>query len=217
MPMKDRLANLIAQAVRSAIQPVPGDRVPLAVSARHVHLSRQDIDTLFGKGYELRSVRPLTQPEQYVTEDFVELQGKNGVLRLRVLGPARRETQVEITRSEAMRLGIPTPPVRPSGRLEGSVGGLLRGPKGATQLTKGVIIADRHLHMSADEALFYGLKDGERIRVFLEGDRPGTMENVTVRAGDGHKLDLHIDTDDANAFGVKQGDLVRFERMSDSL
>lgn len=189
------------------------EHVPAGISARHVHLSRQDTDALFGKGYKLSYVKPLTQPGQYVTNDFISLFGPKGTLeKIRVLGPERKRTQVEISRSDARIVGL-DPPVRPSGDLDGTPGALLRGPRGEVTIPLGVIIADRHLHLTADEARQYHLSDGDKIRVFVPGDRGGIMENVTVRAGEGNALALHLDTDDGNAFGLSQEQLLRIEKM----
>ncbi|MGI6168759.1 MAG: phosphate propanoyltransferase [Christensenellales bacterium] len=222
--MTNELANIIADVITDVLRAhrpaysrsdVGGTQnmVPVGISARHVHLSRQDVDALFGEGYVLTYTKPLTQPEQYVTNDFVSLVGPKGTLAtIRVLGPERKETQVEISRTDARAIGL-EPPVRPSGVLGGSPGAVLRGPAGEIALDFGVIIADRHLHLTVDEAQAYQLSNGDRIRIFVPGDRGGTMENVAVRAGEGNALALHLDTDDGNAFGLSQGQMLRIEKM----
>ena len=204
------LARLIADGVTAGLMSVAG-LVPVGVSARHVHLTAEDLSKLFGAGYRLTPVRMLTQPGQFAADAFVELAGAQTSVKLRVVGPTRKQTQVELSRSDANRLGIDAP-VRHSGILSGTPGGILRGPAGEVRLTQGVIVADRHLHLSRREALAYGLRDGEKVRVHAGGDKAGIMENVTVRAGEGHALDLHIDADDANAFGLRQGDRLRLEK-----
>jgi putative phosphotransacetylase len=208
------IADAVAESIGFAFCPRGAGRnlIPVGISARHLHLRREHIDILFGKGYRLSNIRKLSQPGVFLTEDFVELIGPGGKIeRLRVLGPEREETQVELARSDARRIGM-EPPVRPSGSLRDTPGAVLRTDIGALRLSRGVIIPDRHLHLSETEARGLGLADGDRIRVFVGGDKPGVMEGVLVRAGDGHALDFHIDADDANAFGLRQGMLLPFEK-----
>jgi len=201
------LASLIADSVVAKLMPAIG-LVPVGISARHVHLSPDDLNVLFGENYRLKSIKMLSQPGQFASDAFVELVGSTISIKLRVIGPTRKQTQVEISRSDANRIGIDAP-VRHSGVLDGTPGGLLRGPQGSVQLKQGVIVADRHLHLTVEEALAYRLRDGDKVRVYVDGDKAGIMENITVRAGDSHALDLHIDTDDANAFGLEQGKLIK--------
>lgn len=196
--------NLIQQMIRAG----KGYFIPVAVSNRHVHLSAADIETLFGKEYTLTKLRELNQPGQYACQELVILTGPKGsIQKIRVLGPARRETQVEILQSDSFRLGIP-PAVRMSGELEGTPGGNLAGPAGSVDLKKGVIIAARHLHMAAEEAGWFGLKTGDIVSVKKGGQRSLLFGNVTVRAGEGHSLEMHIDTDEANAAGMQCGEIL---------
>lgn len=180
--------------------------VPAAVSNRHVHLSAGDIEILFGKNYKLNADKPLSQPEQFACAETVILQGKKGRMeRVRVLGPARRETQVEISLTDSFVLGI-EPVVRISGYLIETPGCLLIGPEGRVALERGVIISHRHLHISGQQAKAYGLANNEFISVKKSGMRQTVLEQVFVRCGSADDLELHIDTDEANAAHIKNGD-----------
>jgi len=192
----------------SLIENKQGYYVPAAISGRHVHLCRADIDTLFGTGYKLSHHRDLVQPGQFACKEKVALVGAKGRIEgVRVLGPARPHTQVEISQTDSYKAGI-VPVVRMSGKTEGTPGCTLMGPKGEVKLDHGVIIAARHLHMSAAQADRYGLMNGQVISVRKTGVRETIFGNVVVRAGDGHELELHIDTDEANAAGMTCGELL---------
>lgn len=185
-----------------------GFYVPTAISGRHVHLCQMDIDTLFGKGYKLTWQRDLVQPGQYVCEEKVTLTGKKGQIAVvRVLGPARTHTQVEISQTDSYKVGI-TPVLRMSGDIKGTPGCILKGPKGEVELSQGVIVAARHLHMSAAQAAQYGLVNGQVVSIKKAGIRETIFGNVVIRSGDGHELELHIDTDEANAAGMTCGELL---------
>jgi acetate kinase len=180
--------------------------VPIEVSAHHVHLSREHIDALFGQGKELDVEHELSQPGQYASRQKVTLIGPKGSIeRVRVLGPARRQTQVEIAMTEQFRLGI-EPPVRESGDIEGSPGVTIQGDKGTVALDRGVICARRHIHMSPEEALGFGLHDKDVVRVRVAGDRELIFGDVLVRVNPQFRLAMHIDTDEANASHIKTGD-----------
>lgn len=186
--------------------------IPAAVSNRHIHLSQEVLEALFGKDYVLRKLRPLSQPDQYACEEKVTLVGEKGAIKgIRVLGPVRPDTQVEITVTDSFVLGIP-PVVRMSGDVNGTPGGKLVGPKGEYDLSFGVIVARRHLHASAQQAAWFGLNDGDVISVRKPGLRPVVFEEVVVRAGSSHDLELHLDTDEANAASIKNGDLLELIR-----
>lgn len=181
------------------------NKVPVGISARHVHLCREDVDRLFGKGHELTPIKDLSQPGQFACAETVSVKGPRGKIeRVRILGPERAETQVEVSASDARRLGI-DPPVRSSGDIKDTPGAVLETESGSVSLLKGVIIAERHLHMTAEEAARYGFRDGQEIQAVVPGKKGGIMRNIYVRAGDAYALDLHIDTDDASAFLLKQG------------
>jgi len=181
-------------------------RVPVGVSARHVHLSVEDLHRLFGPGHTLTRLRDISQPGQFAAQEQVTLIGPKGTLeRVRVLGPCRRQTQVELAPSDARRLGVDAP-IRPSGRLDGTPGITLAGPYGTVELQQGVIISERHIHMTPADAAAFGVEDGQEVRVKVGGPRGGIMERVFIRVRDDFALEMHIDTDDANAFGVTTGD-----------
>jgi putative phosphotransacetylase len=180
--------------------------VPAAASNRHVHISPADLEILFGAGYVLTRLRPLSQPGQFACGEMVTLKGPKGSIgNIRVLGPERTETQVEISVTDSFKLGI-KPVIKMSGELENTPGGLLIGPHGSVELQKGVIVAARHLHLSAGQAKIFGLQNGDVVKLKTNGLRPVIFENVIVRAGNGHDMEVHMDTDEANAAFIKNGD-----------
>lgn len=181
---------------------------PVMSSNRHCHLSREDTDRLFGPGYQLTKLRDLVQPGQFACNEKVTLETPKGAVSLRVVGPIRKETQVELSLTDSAKLGL-KPPVRMSGRLDGSLGCRLTQGDRSVQIPRGVIVAARHIHMSAEEAAAYGVKNGDTVSLRVEGDRALTLENVIVRCGDGHVLEVHIDKDEANACGLEDGTLCR--------
>lgn len=182
--------------------------IPVGVSNRHIHLSREHVQQLFGEQYELNVLKPLSQPGQFAAEETVTLVGpKTEIHRVRILGPVRRQTQIEISRTDAYQLGI-NPPVRDSGDLEGTPGLTVVGPKGKVILEQGVIIASRHIHFHPSEAEEFGVVDGQKVRIRTSGERAVIFENVLVRVHTAYALDCHLDTDEANAAGLKTGDHV---------
>lgn len=204
---REQLAALVTQAVQAQLR-LRSRQVPVGVSMRHIHLSRREVDALFGRTYQLTPLRPLSQPGQFACQECLDVIGPKGVLhKVRILGPERPAAQVELAQTDCRAIGVQAP-VRASGHVEGTPGVLLQGPRGVLQLSQGVIIADRHLHMSTAQAAAFGLSDGDTVRVRIDGGKPGILDGVLVRAGDKYELDLHLDTDDANAFQLKQGQLV---------
>ncbi|MFW6237823.1 MAG: phosphate propanoyltransferase [Halanaerobiales bacterium] len=182
--------------------------LPAGVSNRHLHLSRSHLENLFGTNYELGSLKGLSQPGQFAAEETVTLKGPKGKLeKVRVLGPVREETQVEISITDSYKLGV-EPVIRKSGNLEGTPGVKLYGPRGKVELSKGVIVAARHLHLSGETAKIFGLQDGDRIEVEKKGVRPIIFRDVIVRVSPDYFLEFHIDTDEANAANIKNGDLL---------
>lgn len=180
--------------------------VTVGISNRHLHVSQTDLETLFGQGYQLKEMKPLTQPGQYAAEEVVNLIGPKGTIKkVRILGPVRPSTQVEVSRTDSFVLGI-APPVRDSGAISGSAKVVIEGPQGSVELNEGVIIAHRHLHLHTDEAAELGLKDKEFIAVKFEGERSVVFNRVLVRVNPNFAKDLHIDTDEANAAGLANGD-----------
>jgi putative phosphotransacetylase len=182
--------------------------IPCGVSNRHLHVSQADLETLFGKGYELKQMKPLSQPAQYAAEETVLLVGPKGSIeKCRILGPVRPATQVEVSVTDCFKLGV-KPVVRDSGNTAGTPGLVLVGPAGAVTMKEGVIVAARHMHISAVEADKFGLKDMDRISIKSTGVKSVIFNNVLVRVSDKFALDFHLDTDEANAAGIKNGDMV---------
>lgn len=176
--------------------------VPVGISNRHVHLTDEAVEILFGKDYNLERIKNLSQPGQYACKECVTLCGPKGVIeKVRVLGPTRKNNQVEILAGDMFKLGVKAP-LRQSGNLEGSGGVIIVGPKGTVQIKEGVIVAQRHIHMNPEEAKAYGVHDGQIVRLSVDGPRAGIMDNVVVRADDKGALECHIDTEEANAYCI---------------
>lgn len=183
--------------------------VVAGVSNRHVHLSREHLESLFGRGYELRRLRDLRQPGQFACEEKVLLASPFGVLEgVRVLGPLREETQVELSPSDARRLGVEIPLVRSGSRVELSSPLVLVGPKGSVEVRRGVGVAWRHVHLSPQEASEMGLRDGDEVCAEVAGDRGVLFRRVWVRVSPSFVGEFHVDVDEANACGLKTGDRV---------
>ncbi|HOA17337.1 MAG: phosphate propanoyltransferase [Fervidobacterium sp.] len=179
------------------------------VSNRHVHLSREDLDLLFGKGYALTPTKDLGQPGQFACKEMVTIVGPKGSIEnVRILGPERKDTQIEISLTDAFKLGI-MPPVRDSGDIEGTPGITIIGPNGKLEKEKGVIIAKRHVHMHPSDAEKFGVKDKDIVKVIVEnGDRKLIFDDVLIRVSEKFALEFHVDTDEANAALLKTGDVV---------
>ena len=179
--------------------------VPIGISNRHIHLSQEHIEQLFGKGHTLTKTKDLSQPGQFACEETVTLIGPKGSMPgVRVLGPARNASQIELAATDTFKLGV-KPPVRDSGKLEGSPGIEVEGPVGKVHLDQGVIIAARHIHMTPEQAAEHSLKDGDHVQVRISGVRGGILEHVLIRVSANYALDMHIDTDEGNAFGLTTG------------
>lgn len=180
--------------------------VSVGVSARHIHLSQEHIEVLFGEGYQLTEFKPLSQPGQFAANETVAVVGSKGSFeKVRILGPARPATQLEISRTDSFAIGVKAP-VRESGKTDGTPGILLKGPAGEVQIEEGVIVAARHIHFHTSDAEKWGIKDQDLLKVRLSGERGLILENVIARVSDSFKLDMHIDTDEANAAGAATGD-----------
>ncbi|KAF2955377.1 phosphate propanoyltransferase [Marinitoga sp. 38H-ov] len=188
--------------------------IVVGVSNRHVHLSKEDLEILFGKDYKLHPMKDLKQPGQYAAEEVVTLVGPKGSIeRVRVLGPVRKETQIEISQSDAFKLGVKAP-VRDSGDLDGTPGIKIIGPKGEVETKKGLILAKRHIHMLPEDAEIYGVKDKDLVYVIVEsGDRKLIFGDVLVRVSPKYSLEFHVDTDEANAALIKTGDIVKIAEL----
>ena len=183
-------------------------KISVGVSNRHVHLKREHVDILFGENFELEVKKELTQPGTFASNQVVTLKTDKGVIEnVRVLGPLRDYTQVEISRTDAYKLGL-NPPVRNSGDLSGSEIVTLIGPKGEVTIKEGCIIATRHIHLSEEHIREYNLEGREKVSIKVNGEKGGILDNVYLKVLPNSYLELHLDTDDANAHLIKNGDIV---------
>lgn len=191
----------------------PDLSIPVGVSNRHVHLAQSDLIQLFGTGAQLKKSRELSQPGQFACEQSVTLVGPKGVIEnVRVLGPLRMQTQIEISAADGFKLGV-KPPVRDSGDLDGSAKITLVGPEGSVTLQQGTIIAARHIHMQDSDALRFGVSDKDRVCVRAAGSRSVIFEEVLVRVSPSFRLEFHVDLDEANAAGLNNQDRVTVWRQ----
>jgi len=179
-------------------------KVPIGLSNKHIHLSQTDLEALFGKGYQLTPMKDLSQPGQFACEEKVDVVGPKGKQTMRILGPVRPETQIEVSIGDGFVLGLKVP-IRNSGDIDGTPGVKVVGPAGEIEIGKGVLVAGRHIHMSPDEAKTYNLKDKDVVSVKLDGPRGLTFDNVLVRVNPNYLLDMHIDVEEGNAAGAKNG------------
>lgn len=188
-------------------------KVPVGVSNRHVHLSEEALERLFGPGYQLTKMKDLSQPGQFAAVETVTLVGPKRTMEgVRILGPARSLTQVEISRTDGFFLGV-HPPVRLSGDIKGTPGITIVGPKGQITIEEGVIVAARHIHMTPADAARFGVKDGELVSVIADTGRPVIFRDVVIRVRDDFALDFHIDIDEANAAFLNTGDVATVVRQ----
>ena len=179
-----------------------GYKVKVGISNKHLHLSQEHLEKLFGENAQLTVKKELGQPGQFAAEECVDIVGpKKTLAHVRVLGPVRKETQVELALTDARTIGIKAP-VRESGKLEGTPGCKLVGPCGEVELDHGVIAAMRHVHLSAAEAEEAGVNDKDIVCLKVEGERGLIFDNVLIRSGEGHAAECHLDTDEGNAAGV---------------
>lgn len=198
-----RQTAAVAGGSKKVKQPKP---IPIAISARHIHLDRSAMDALFGEGSELTEYRPLSQPGQFASEERLAIVGPRGrIERVRILGPLRGKCQVEVSRTDEFKLGVDAP-IRGSGKVEGSAPITLEGPKGSLRLEEGLICAWRHIHMTPADAEAYGVEHGDMVEVGVTGGpRDLTFGDVLVRVKDSYALEMHIDTDEANAAELDRG------------
>jgi len=205
MIARDTIQALGYHAMTQTISKREDKKIPIEVSAHHVHLSKDVMDVLFGPGSELSRRSDLSQPGQFACNETIDLIGPKGrVERIRVLGPLREKSQVEISMTEEFKLGIKAP-IRASGDLAGSPGTTLEGPRGTFRIPEGVICSFRHIHMSPEDALAFGLKDRDMVSVRVEGERTLVFGDVLVRVHPDFRLSMHIDTDEANAADIQTG------------
>ena len=200
------IAEQTAEAVAHLAEVEPERTIPVAVSARHLHLTQEAVVTLFGEGHTLTPRNPLSQPGQFACEETVAVVGPRGRIdRVRVLGPIRRAVQVEVSRTDEFRLGLDAP-IRRSGDVRGSAACTLEGPAGSITLTEGVIQAQRHIHMTPDDAEYFGVEDRDVVEVRIDSEgRDLIFGDVTVRVSPTFALEMHIDTDEANAAEIQRG------------
>ncbi|MBS7303911.1 MAG: phosphate propanoyltransferase [Lachnospiraceae bacterium] len=205
----EQITRLVIQAIESAKNNETKMSVPVGVSARHIHLTQKDVEILFGKGYQLTKKKEL-MGGQFAANEQCTIVGLKlrAIENVRILGPVRKQSQVEISATDARTLGIKAP-LRQSGDTVGSAPIALVGPKGVVYLDEGCIIAARHIHMTPSEAAAACLKDGDYVSVRMGEDRGAVLDNVKIRVDDSFTLEMHIDTDEANACQVKQGDVAR--------
>lgn len=213
------LAKVIADVLKEKVGPDLGQRgspfdlmqgsllkVPVGVSNRHLHITKEHFQKLYGTGTQLTKLRDISQKGQFAAHETVTLETPEGKLsNLRIIGPFRSQTQIELARTDAYRLRI-DPPVKESGHLEGSTGGTLVGPKGRVELKVGIIIAARHIHFSPMDAKRFAVSNGDRVSIYMIGERGVMFTNVIARVRDDFVLDFHLDTDEANAANLRTGD-----------
>lgn len=205
--MEKELVDVITSKVIHLLNVKKDIRV--GVSARHVHLCQEDLETLFGKGYQLTKLKDLMGDEFAANETVTLISpAMKTIERVRVLGPVRKRSQVEISRTDTFTLKI-SPPVRPSGKLDGAATIAIAGPKGVVYLNEACIIANRHIHMTPQVAAQYHLKDNDLCDVEIQSEKPTRYYDVQVRVHEKFNVEMHIDTDDANAAGIRTGDMVK--------
>lgn len=193
----ETLANLTPAEENKCVKDIP-----VGVSNRHLHLSQADLNVLFGEAYQLTKIKDLSQPGQYACKEMVTICGPSGAIeKVRVLGPVRGKTQVEILEGDCFKLGVKTQ-IRLSGDIQSTPGITIVGPKGSVQTTEGLIVAQRHIHMTPEDAVQYGVHDGQMVSVETNGVRGGIYKNVAIRVAKESALEFHIDTEEANAMKV---------------
>ncbi len=209
----EQIALLVKEALNSLGTDTAkkcGEDVPVGVSNRHIHLCKRDLEILFGEGYELTPIKELSQPGQYACKELLTIIGPSlrPIEKVRVLGPVRSKSQVEISATDSYVLKV-KPPVRESGNIAGSAPITIVGPCGVVTLDEGCIIANRHIHMSPDDGIAFGVRDGDTVTVDVNGKRRTRWYDVQVRVHPDFRLEMHIDTDDANAVGIGNGFCVK--------
>lgn len=210
----EAILKLLLEAAKSgaAISEQEPEGIPVGVSNRHLHLSQSDQDILFGAGYQMTPIKDLSQPGQFACKETVTICGPKGAIeKVRVLGPVRSKTQVEILTGDSFKLGV-SAPARQSGDLAGTPGITIVGPKGSVQISEGLIVAQRHIHMTIQDAAKYGVHDGQIVDIEVEGPRGGTYANVIVRANDTSALECHLDKEEANAMSINSSTKIKIKK-----
>lgn len=206
--IQDIVAGVLARTSLAAGQAPQEKEIPVEISARHVHLSKADVEALFGKGYSLTRKRDLSQPGQYLCEERVKLVTEQGqIASVAVLGPERGDTQVELSLTDGRSLGL-KPPIRLSGDLSGACDVIIVGPRGVVTARGSVIVAKAHIHMTPQDARDYGVSDGEAVSIRLGQERSVTLHDVLIRVNPQFRLAVHIDFDEANAAQVSGSKII---------
>ncbi|MBF0407481.1 MAG: phosphate propanoyltransferase [Candidatus Riflebacteria bacterium] len=211
---ENRVKQIVAEVLKNldVQERMHPGMVSVGISNRHLHVSQADLETLFGKGYQMKNMKNLSQPGQFAAEETVLIAGPKGMLeKVRILGPVRPSTQIEISWTDSFAIGV-KPTLRDSGDTKGTPGCVIMGPKGSVILNEGVIVAARHIHMHTKDAEKFGLKDMDRVSVKTSGPRSIVYNNVLIRVSDKFALDFHLDTDEANSAGLKNGEMVEVIR-----
>lgn len=208
----EMIAQLVLQTINQMGKESGGYQVPVGVSARHIHLTQEHVEVLFGEGYKLTKKKEL-MGGQYACNETVTVVGLKlrAIENVRVLGPVRKASQLEISATDAMKLGVAAP-IRESGNVAGSAPVAVVGPKGVIYLQEGCIIAMRHIHMSPADAAAAGVRDGDIVSVKADNERGTVFNQVKIRVNESFTLEMHIDTDEANASKIKTGDRVTIIR-----
>lgn len=208
----ERIMQLVLETIGRMEDKRGGYQVPVGVSARHIHLTKEHVEALFGEGYQLTKKKDL-MGGQYACNETVTVVGLKlrAIENVRVLGPIRKASQLEISATDAMKLGVAAP-IRESGNVAGSAPIAVVGPKGVIYLKEGCIIAMRHIHMSPTDAAAAGVRDGDMVSVKADNERGTVFNQVKIRVSDSFTLEMHIDTDEANASKIKTGDKVTIIR-----
>ncbi len=202
----EAVLKLLLEAVKNDGQKTASQgnssEIPVGVSNRHVHLSQKDLESLFGTDYSLTKLKDLSQPGQYACKELVTICGPKGAIeKVRILGPVRSKTQVEVLNGDCIKLGAASN-VRLSGDLSRTPGITLVGPKGSVQIEEGLVVAQRHIHMTPEDAKNLGVCDGDIVSIKFDDFRGGIYSNVAIRANDASKLECHLDIEEANAMGI---------------
>lgn len=202
---KEKIRQIVKEIVQNTLQ--TSKQIPIAASNRHIHLSPEHVDRLFGRGYQLQKLKDLSQPNQFAAMETVTLIGPKGKIpNVRVLGPARGSTQVEISLFDGFTLGV-KPLIRQSGDIKGSASITIQGPRGQITIQEGLICAARHIHMHTDDATAFGVSNGDFVQVKVDGPRGIIFSNVLIRVSPKYRLEMHIDLDEANAANLTNGQL----------
>ena len=205
----EQITALVMQEIMKYMELDETDTIPVGVSNRHVHLSKEHLISLFGEDAKLTKIKDLSQPGQFACKETVTIVGTKGCIEnVRILGPTRSQTQVELLASDCFKLGIKAP-LKLSGKLDGTPGIVVTGPNGCEKLHSGVLVAKRHIHMTNQDASKFNCRDNEVVKVLFEGERGGILDNVVIRVTDSSKLDFHIDTEEANCMGASNNDRIK--------